>query len=226
MLTILDETSMARTLWNLEEARLAGAHTDDAPVSAALAWVQSRRGLPGAYCGVLFAPTPADRADRIVTPTGERSSTGGGGLAHMLGEEAARSLTLWESPGWDSEAVFASIRDRFRAQGHAPDERLARFCCAKCSVARWRALAAGKPRGWEDVLRDALRILADSADAGGRWRGMPFYYTLSALSDMPLAEVDAERRRIRPAAERLLARHRGDDQPSRFRRRALQWAAR
>jgi hypothetical protein len=216
---ILDETSLAATLWNLEEARLACAPADHPNVKAALDWVAGRQGKPGAYAGVLFAPTPDDLTARIGTPTGEDGSLGRGGAMHMLGEEAARALALWNRwDGWERNQVFSAIR-RFGA-----NDVPGRFCCLRCSVARWRALAAGQPEGWEDALYAGLRLLReDAGPGGGRWRRFPFYYTLLALADMPMEEAAAERSRVYPAAERALSRLSGDDRTTRFRRRAVEW---
>ncbi|MBM3500630.1 MAG: hypothetical protein FJX74_18390 [Armatimonadetes bacterium] len=54
----------------------------------------------------------------------------------------------------------------------------------------------------------------------------PFCYTLLALSELPTEEAEAERRRVRTAAQAMLRALAGDDVATRLRRRALEWAAR
>lgn len=44
---VLDKSSLARTLWNLEEARLRGAANGDEGVREALEWVAGRQGMEG-----------------------------------------------------------------------------------------------------------------------------------------------------------------------------------
>jgi len=220
--TIVNCGSLARTLWALDEARLRGQPATGAGVREALDWVTSRFGGEGAYRGLLCAPTTEDLRARLAVPTGEDASLGRGGAAHILGEEAVRALSLWRrEEGWEREQVVRSIRDEFRTLAGRPGH----FCCLRCSVARWRALTAARPDGWEDILRDGLQLLGErTIDKSGRWRGYPFYYTLLALSETPLAEVDKERRRVRAAAERVLERQQEADIVGRFRRRALEWA--
>jgi len=221
---ILDESSLAATLWSLEEARLAGASPDDPEVRRALEWIRQRRGQSGGYAGVLVPPTRLDIDRRLATPTGENTSVGRGGVSHILGEEAVRATALWSGSGAaEMRPVLLRIRNRFREEPPEPLSALGHFCCFRCSVARWRALAVGRPDGWEDVLAHGLRLLGENATDDDGYRRFPFYYTLLALADIPLDEVETERKRLRPAAERRIGRIPGDDVSSRFRRRAIEW---
>ena len=215
---ILDDTSLARTLWNLEEARWAGGGREAPEVEHALAWVTGRFRQAGAYGGTLFAPTARDHAEGLSAPTGEKRSSRAG-LSHVLGEEAIAVLAHFGvEAGWERDATLALVRDRFE-DARQPGW----YCCGYCTMARWRALSAARPADWEGVGARGLQGLsALPLDDSGRWRRAPLYYTLLALSGIPLPEVEPERRRIRPAAERALVRL-GDDQAGRFRRRAVEW---
>ena len=224
---LLNETSLANTVWNLEEARWSNRSTDDPAVGAALSWVAGRIGMPGAYQGVLALPTESDISEHLGAPTGDTTGLGTGGVLHVLGEEAVHALLLWDhQAGWDSERTLGIIENRFRWKAvNDGAERLGHFCCLRCSVARWRALALGKPKGWEDSIADGLKMLAgQKVKENGRWERYPFYYTLLTLSEIPMDEVHTERARVAVAADRALSRLNREDQVTRFRRRALEWA--
>jgi hypothetical protein len=224
---ILDEASLAVTLRNLEDARLQGMRASARAVHEALDWIVGRHAEEGAARSTLFAPTEADLRDSAALPTAEYCF-GGGHSAYVVAFEAARALALWGRTGdWPVEETFAGIRDKWRQ--HAP--RIGYYCCPPCSVARWRALTAGRPVGWERAVAEGLRRLAETPLLGdGQWGGKalaryPFCYTLLALSELPPEEVEAERRRVRPAAEAMLRALAGDDVATRLRRRALEWGA-
>ena len=191
---ILDITSLARTLWNLEEARLAGVAPSDLRVESALDWLAERRGEPGSYRKCLFAPLPSDFTAGLISPTGENNSPSRAGVAHVLGEESARAMRLWGrcDPVQD-RTVWEAIGSRF-GYGGPTVEPAGRFCCYRCSVAWWRALAAGQPGGWEQHVSAGIARLRADREANGRYSRFPFYYTLLALSGIPLDEAARERR--------------------------------
>jgi hypothetical protein len=223
---LLDTTSLATTLWNLEEARLAGETAATPRVAQALEWVVDRHHQPRAYAGLLFAPTAIDLNELRAIPTGEGGGLGKAGVTHILGEEAVRCLELWGvRDGWDRDEVVDHICRKFRSNPSHGKVRPGYFCCLRCSVARWRAIAAARPTGWRAVLEDAARILGEADLTGsGRWVRWPFHYTVLALSEFPDDLAAPQRKRIRDAAERLLPRLKGTDRVVGFRRRALQWA--
>jgi hypothetical protein len=224
--TILDQTSLGKTIWNLEEARLSGLCSGESRVRAALDWVVERHAAPNSYRAQLFAPTPDDLRDKRPLSTGEASSPSRAGTMHILGEEAARELERWGyHSGWERDRTMEAIARSFSPPEGPASPRPGVFCCRACSAARWRAVGAGRPPGWEEILADGLRVLAEHRTLeNGSWRGFPFYYTLLALADMPLEEAAREARHARDRAERLLLRATADDQPHRFRRLALEWA--
>jgi hypothetical protein len=226
MARILDEASLATTLRNLEGARLQGMRASARAVQEALDWIVSRHAGEGAARSTLFAPTEVDLRDAAALPTAEYCF-GGGHSAYVVAFEAARALVLWgRTEDWPAEETFAGIRAKWRQ--HAP--RIGYYCCPPCSVGRWRALAAGRPVGWEKAIADGLRRLAETPLLeDGQWGGKalaryPFCYTLLALSELPTEGAEGERRRVRPAAEATLLALAGDDVATRLRRRALEWA--
>lgn len=224
---ILDETSLASTLWNLEEARIGRAAAADPAVKSALSWIAGRQGTPGSYRG-LFAPTAQDYVVKRAVPTGEAcSSLGRAGVAHILGEEAVHALSLWGcNSGWDRDRVLDRVR-LFGCDTSSPNPRLSpKHCCSRCSVARLRAVAASRLPGWEDILCPAVDWLEGCvlADRKKQSSGFPFYYALLTLSEFPLDEVETLRRKLRPAAERAFPRIKGDDLKAVYRRRAVAWA--
>jgi len=222
---VVSPSSLAKTLWNLEEARLNGAKKSDPHLKQALGWISNRQGKPGSYRECLFAPTSKDLTELLAVPTHD-CKLGKGGIMHVLGEEAVRALALWKhKSGWDHQAAITNVRDRFGLGPERSKRDPGLFCCAVCSVSRWRALAAAKPDGWEAIIADGLKHLAKNPlTSEGRWKRFPFYYTLLGLSEIPLPEVEAERKRILPAAERVYPKVKGNSQAIRFRKRALEWA--
>jgi hypothetical protein len=224
LMGLLQPGSVVATLRSLEEARLKGAPAGRRDIREALDWIARRYGIEGGERG-LFAPTEADRGDPTPLFTGE-PWWGGSHTGYVVGFESARALVLWErTDDWPVAEAFAGIRDKWRTG--AP--RIGYYCCPGCTVARWRSLCAGQPTGWQDVIVAGLRRLADTplrddGTWGGRSRGYPFYYTLLALSELPFEDVEAERRRVQPAAEAHLQNMGGDNPGARFRRRALEWA--
>ena len=208
MEAILNTDSLAQTLWNLEEARRADEASDSCEVVEALDWVASRQGLRGSYRGVLFAPTTCDRQEGLIVPTGENNSPSGAAVQHVLGEEAARTLIKWgRVSGYDYEAVWSAIGSRFGFTNYGTiEEAGGKFCCARCSVAWWRALEAGRPAGWETILNNGIKLLTESRAGGPRWKRYPFYYTVLVLTELPLDSAHKELRAVGSAVERAAAR--------------------
>ncbi|NPV48563.1 MAG: hypothetical protein HPY69_16610 [Armatimonadetes bacterium] len=182
-------------------------------------WIASRQGLPGSYAG-MPAPTELDFATGLRVFTGERMRSGGG-LAHVLGEEACRALrALGPSSVATREALERAEagmalrlqRDRYATTG--------RYCCYTCSVALWRNLAGGGLGGGEELLAAGLRHLRDFRDGKGRWRGFPFWYTVLSLSEMSVAAAADELEYATRVLQRPLRGTREGDQYA-TRRRVL-----
>lgn len=210
--------SLQKTLWRLEEARLAGSKCLDPEVDEALCWVLGRQGLKRAYRG-LFAPTEEDFSQGARFLTGERIRSGAG-TAHVLGEEALRALCIWGLR--DREETqralenFHNIVEESRATG--------RYCCNTCTIALWRGVTAIRFAGWEELIENGLIRLNQARTPEGRWKGYPFYYTLFTLAEIDSPAARQEQSHAAKTVESLLRRNRGNDRVSRFRRLALKWA--
>lgn len=266
---LIDDASLARTLWNIEHAldhhssshsplaseaggvAAAPEHAREAngrrargeshnlnkgqcnlPLTAesgdimdALKFVASRQGIKGSYRGALFAPLPDDRSLGLLTPTGENASPSGAAVMHVLGEEAAGLLAKQgETVGYDYEAVWDMIGSRFGCGFTAGEAGGARFCCKRCSVAWWRAVSAGKPAEWEEILATAVTMLTADRQSGSRWQHYPFYYTVLTLTEMPIPEATSELKAVRPAIERAFSRLTVNTTADYFRHKALRTA--
>lgn len=192
-------------------------------------WIGGRQGLAGSYCG-MPAPTSADFQGGLRVFTGE-SVRSGGGMAHVLGEEACRALILLDVRGRHVQSALdrasAGMTERLEA-ARLRERRAGRkwqgiYCCARCTCALWRHLAVGglQACGPDEWLAAGLRNLRAHRTDNGRWRRYPFYYTLLALGELDTAEARAERRHAARACERaLLAPQRRSD-PFARRRQAL-----
>jgi hypothetical protein len=159
----------------------------------------SRQDQPGAYAH-MFAPTEKDFQQGIRFFTGEKISTRAG-LAHILGEEACRSLLLLKSRRADARSALANAT---RGMLQRVPKPAGTYCCGKCSVTYWRHLAAGGLDQQEKRLAAGLKSLKQHRDGTGRWRRFPFYYTLLALTEIGLSDVKSEKKYAAPTLERLL----------------------
>jgi len=226
-MSLVNEGSLSVTLDAVNEALFWGRPVSDADRVEAAGWLAGRQGRPGGYHnGALPAPLPGDLATARLF-TGEALTTRAG-TAHALGEEACRAMLLLEADTPVVQAALTRASDAMAevlglvvAQGYF-DKRPGEFCCATCSVAVWRHMAAGgllgtDPERW---LEGGLRTLRSHRTDGGRWRRYPFYYTLLALTEIDLPVARGELRYAAPACERVVRRVAGDDVYAQ-RRRAL-----
>ncbi len=225
--SLLDERSLAETLWRLEEVRMGFSQAEEDEVERALDWVASRQGMEGAYPVEghrLFAPAEEDK-DEVELITGERFQSTGG-TDHILGEEALRALILWGREEDDAAQrgvkALEAILDLEEDSGTHRDSGL--FCCAKCSVAMLKTVSIARTEAYEKTIRNGIQNIKKSRDGEGRWNSYPFYYTLFALSEIKTPEALAELRYAGEKAEGLLGRYEGDDRRSLFRRVALETA--
>ena len=136
-MNLIDNESLAGTLDAVNDAFLHGTTIPKKSRLEVAEWIAARQGLPGAYAG-LFAPTEKDFRKGIRLFTGEKLGTRAG-IAHILGEEAARALILLGTPHSNERAALerASIGMVRRLQEHERPES-GRYCCGKCTCALWR----------------------------------------------------------------------------------------
>lgn len=232
---ILEPTSLALTLRNLEQCRLAGSGKVDPEVPKTLDWIVSRGAFlhngpavpPASQSPTMprpryFAATERDLVERVPMPTDEHARRDC--TRSILGFEAARALILWgRTHDWPAEKVIAHIRNKRHTW---PPPRPGHYCCEKCSVGRWRVLAAAQPTGWKDVVSSGLLELEEQAfEEGQGWHKYPFYYALLTMSEISLPGVNRLRKVVRPTARRLLSGLSTADVNTSFRVRALEWAA-
>ena len=110
---------------------------------------------------------------------------------------------------------------RKTAAGYFWRRRPGEYCCAKCTLALWRHLAAGglrdaDPERW---LQVGMKTLRAHRAGDGRWKRFPFHYTLLALSEIGLPSAVREMGYAAPVCARYLKRAPRDDELDRRRRR-------
>ncbi len=186
-----------------------------------------RQGQAGSYAG-LFAPVDDEITAGYRFITGERINSDVG-ARHILGEEALRALILLEPDAQYQRAAIeraaASMDRRLHANEtqHGGGHRaVGTYCCNRCTVGLWRALAVDAYPHADRRLAAGMQWLKAKRDGGGAWRGMPFHYTLSALVEIDPALSGAELSHARPGIERRLSRGPAtSDDPHQRRRRAI-----
>lgn len=208
---IVSSDSLAVTLDGLNEAFFIGGTLSRRDRERAAEWIADRQGRPGSYAN-MFAPTSRDFREGIRLFTGEQVK-GGGGMAHILGEEACRALILLDVQGENVrrslEAASAGMMRRLKNSRTPMDGT---YCCSRCSVALWRHLAAGGLGELkEPLLAAGMKTLNSRRLGDGRWKGFPFYYTLLALTEIGSQAALEQMRYASPLCEVYLGlRSRGE----------------
>lgn len=180
-------------------------------------FIASRQGLPGAYADT-FALDEEERRVGIQLFTGERATSAA--ARHIAGQEACRALRLLGvretavRHALDTATAHLALRIGSIRQptgsSHWFDPYLGGvYCCGRCSVAFWRHLTAGGFDGPEDRLAVGLRCLRTRRKEDHTWAVFPFWYTLSALIEMPADLTRPELRRVAPRLEAALKRRSG-----------------
>jgi hypothetical protein len=214
-MTLVDPTSLATTVDRIHDAHFQGRTIPVAQRREVARWLAGRQGLPGGYRGLL-AMTEEDWSRDLRLFTGEKVTTRAG-RSHVLGEEAARALRLL---GVVTKAVRAALEAG--EDGMLPHleqteawcrEHVGRptgqFCCAVCSVALWRHLAAGGFEGRLDReawLAAGMETLSEHRDGKRGWGRYPFHYAALLLSELDAPGADEERRYAAPRLERIARR--------------------
>ncbi len=218
---ILDETSLATTIDNLNDAWFYDKQLADDERRQVALWLAGRQGLKGSYQG-MFAPTPRDFESPIRLFSGHVIKTGAS-KSHVLGEETLRALIKLNIK---DETVERALKRGRRAMDSviARDEKerkiehLGFFCCPTCSSAYWRAMTVGALSKSKERLTAGMRILRQSRTGTGRWKRFPFFYTLMVLSEMDRDLSGEELKYAGMAIDRFLSRKPADDFYSRRRR--------
>jgi hypothetical protein len=180
----VDRNSLYATLDSISEALFFKKHIPEAQRLAASRWIASRQGLTGAYAG-MFAPTERDTLG-IRLFTGEAIRTQAS-IAHILGEEGCRILTLLRVPDEPVQNALNRAVRGFVARLEEAEGRgycTGTYCCGTCSAAYWRNLALHLLPRAEERLRLGLNQLKEVRSGNGKWRRFPFYYTCPALTEI------------------------------------------
>ena len=233
---LIHPSSLSETVNAVNEAYFQDRETAVEERREAARWIAGRQGLPGAYAGT-FALMPDELRDGVRLFTGERTKSAA--ARHITGEEACRALRLLgvtDGPVTDAlETASHNLAERVgpiappTGSSHWFDVyRGGVFCCGRCSVGLWRHILAGGFDDHERRLAVGLRCLADRRRDDHTWSVFPFWYTLSALVEMPTDLSQSHLQHAAPRLERLVGRRgRRDEFASRrqeIARRALDLA--
>lgn len=215
----ISKNSLADTIDKVNEALFFGKEVTKKQKKEIAGWIASRQGKKGSYSGMM-APTEHDFKTGIRVFTGEPMRTGAG-TSHILGEEASRLVyKLGVKDKVVSEAINASNKGFETAMKRNLNmgNSEGRYCCANCTAAYWRNLAAGGLKNRKKRLELGMKFLKKLRDGKGRWKGMPFYYTLLALSEIKSILAKKELEYAAPGLERLLKRFKDKDKYEKRRR--------
>lgn len=215
-MAILFADSLSQTVDAINDAFFFGRIISNAENNKTARWLASRQGALFSYAN-LYAPTDRDRQEGLQLFTGERINSRAG-AAHILGEDANRALLLLNSPLKSAQQaiqragvqIIESLRGLRQRPSDSPWNGM--FCCATCTPALWRNLAAGGFENGEEYITIGLRNLRSLRDGKGRWKVFPFYWTLLALTDIASSQaiqVAAARDELQyaaPVCERLVKR--------------------
>ncbi|MCD6405885.1 MAG: hypothetical protein J7M19_08660 [Planctomycetes bacterium] len=209
--------SLAATVDAVNDAFFYGRKLSESQRRAVAKWITGCQGAPGAYAN-MFAPTARDFEAGIRVFTGEPFKSRAG-VAHKLGQEACRALSLLDVGLADVREALEKANKGIaeRVRGNEP-RRPGMYCCGSCSVAMWRNLAVGGLYDQERILAEGMKALKAHRDDKGKWGIFPFWYTLLAISDIDLPGALIEKRYAAPGCERLLKRRAKDDKHDKRRR--------
>lgn len=137
-------------------------------------------------------------------------------------EEAARALVLLDSPTVDG--VMALEEARRRLAGRCFTDGCTLGECAHATIGWLRYLAVTDFPDTGRRLEAGLRRVNGARDGYGRWKGMPFYYTLLMLCELDSPAAHSELGYAAPVCERMLPMQAPDDVYGQRRRAVLERA--
>jgi hypothetical protein len=217
---LVHSESLAETVNAVNDAFFLGRDLAPRDRERAALWIASRQGLPGSYAGS-FALFDSEGRAGIRLFTGERATNAG--ARHIVGQEACRALRFLDVDHPTVQAALRAASENLAARVGplaAPGGSVTWFdayaggvyCCGKCSVGFWRHLTAGGFDQQERRLAIGLRCLASRRRDDRSWGVFPFWYTVSALIEMPPELAQPELRYAAPRLERAAARRPPTDQ--------------
>lgn len=151
--------------------------------------------------------------------TGERIRTRQAAAAIFF-EEGARALILIDSP--TVAGVMAMDTARRYLTGKCFTDGCVEGECAYAAMGWLRYLSVTDFPDSERRIEAGLRQVNGLRDASGRWKGLPFYYTLLMLSEQDSPAARRELRYASSACERLLTRQPLDELYDQRRRSVLE----
>jgi hypothetical protein len=214
---LLQSDSLAATLDAVDEALFYDRTLPEADLKATAHWLAERQVRSGKWAG-MFAPTDLDYGHGVKLFTGEKLHTR---LAarNVLTAEAARALTLFSrtrSGVQDAEQCVDDANRWLAGQCFSRDCMVGECAHSGIGLMRYVAVRDGdRARQW---LEHHIEMLSRCRDGKGRWKGLPFYYTLLTLSEIDLLPAFQELRYAMPACERVWKRLSNDNPVTRRRR--------
>lgn len=196
---IIDTQSLWKTLDSVNEDLFYNRKIPENQRLEAARWIASRQGLKGSYYN-MFAPTASD-FELSRTFTGEKIASRAA-TAHILSEEALRCIAKLNIKDKEVMSAYKIANDDMVVR--LGKSTSGKYCCGTCSVAFWRNLNVGGFNHQEKRLANGLADLKKARLGTGKWRLFPFFWTLSALTELEMKEALEEIRYAAPAIERSL----------------------
>ncbi|MFX0061537.1 MAG: hypothetical protein ACFFC7_05065 [Candidatus Hermodarchaeota archaeon] len=136
---------------------------------------------------------------------------------NIFGQEATRLLRLSNISTEEVQTIIEKA-DRWMLKScYAAD-----YCfigeCAHSAIGFMRYLAVAEPKNTEQQLIKYIELIRKRRDGKGKWKGLPFHYTLLTLLEVNNLLVIDELRYTLPAIERSLKRTNNNDKFSQRRR--------
>ncbi len=207
---ILDKSSLATTLWNLEKIRTNNTKYSQKEIDEALNWIIKQQKKPARYGLCFAAPTDKDYNSTIL-PTGEKMKSRAC-TAHLLGEEAFWALAKWRGP--DATGVKIGLTGMLGRAGRYPASAdKGRYCCSICSLAFWRALRASGLKEGQYFIERGLSTMSLIRDSKRGWKSFQFGYSIFALSSLEHPLADKELKYAGGRIERSLKHLRASSDP-------------
>ncbi|GAP15526.1 hypothetical protein LARV_03316 [Longilinea arvoryzae] len=135
-------------------------------------------------------------------------------------EESARAMILLDSPTVDGVMALEEARQRLVGKCFTDGCTLGE--CAQAAVGWLRYLAVTDFADTQRRLEAGLKMVNGLRDGLGRWKGLPFYYTLLMLSEQDSPDARRELRYAASTCERLLSMQAPDDVYGQRRRAVLE----
>lgn len=209
IMTIIHPNSLAATIDMINEKIFFNQPISGSEKKEVAAWLASRQGLPGSYAN-MFAPTGSDIKEGFKVFTGEpvktRAATG-----HILGEETCRALILLGVKTPEAKKALVSATEGIESRildSVSRGYQVGTYCCGICTASFWRHLAVG---GMNQLDQDkwfaaGMKYLNSMRKGDGEWSRYPFFYTLSALSEIDTPAAVKELKYAAPRLEQYLKR--------------------